>query len=110
MQDQPNKVHQECKVHDEVQEAVQEGQKEEEAVPEDLLRARLRRLNGRTLGGSRCGHSAARSQLSSSDMGASVKTIAKETLPDPRKLGCAHEGPTRGRQEAEWGWDRGDNA
>ena len=29
--------------------------KKEETVPEDLLRARLRRLNGRTLGGSRCG-------------------------------------------------------
>ena len=36
-----------------MQEEVQEGQ-EEEIVPEDLLRARLRRLNGRTLGGSRC--------------------------------------------------------
>ena len=28
-------------------------------------------------------------------MGASLKTIAKETLPDPRKLGCAHEGARR---------------
>ena len=32
-----------------MQEEVQEGPEEEEAVPEDLLRARLRRLNGRTL-------------------------------------------------------------
>ena len=38
-----------------MQEEVREGQEEEETVPEDLLRARLRRLNGRTLGGSRCG-------------------------------------------------------
>ena len=32
-----------------MQEEVQEGPEEEESVPEDLLRARLRRLNGRTL-------------------------------------------------------------
>ena len=44
MQDQQSKVQQECTVHDEVQEAVQEGQEEEEAVPEDLLRAGLPRL------------------------------------------------------------------
>ena len=30
-----------------MQEEVQEGQEEEEALPEDLLRARLPRLNGR---------------------------------------------------------------
>ena len=32
--------------HDEVREEMQEGPQEEKAVPEDLLRARLPRLNG----------------------------------------------------------------
>ena len=47
MQDQHKNVQQEHKVQDEVQDEVQEGQEEEEAVPEDVLRARLPRLKGR---------------------------------------------------------------
>ena len=50
MQDQEEEMQQESAGdHEEVQKALQEGPQEEEAaVPEDLLRARLRRLNGRT--------------------------------------------------------------
>ena len=48
MQDQGNEMQEEAsEFHDEVREAMQEGPQEEEAaVPEDLLRARLPRLNG----------------------------------------------------------------
>ena len=40
-------------------------------------------------------------------MGASVKTSVNETSPDPRKLGCAHEGPTRDKRHGV-GWGEGD--
>ena len=47
MQDQDNEMQEEAsEFHDEVREEMQEGPQEEEAVPEDLLRARLPRLNG----------------------------------------------------------------
>ena len=84
-----------------MQEEVQEGPEEKEAVPEDLLRARLRRLNGRTLPLVRWRFSlrpAARSQLFSSDM-ASVKTIAKrENFAGPAQTRLRALGPDKNKE------------
>ena len=81
-----------------MQEEVQEGQEEEEAVPEDLLRAWLPRLKTdlwrHSLWPTARGVRARVERLVSSKGGEGQdECYEKGASPDPRKLGCAHKGP-----------------
>eukprot|EP00964_Phaeocystis_antarctica_P020566 scaffold11375_cov36-Phaeocystis_antarctica.AAC.1 len=86
--------------HGAVQKAMQEGPREEAAVPEDLLQARLPHLNGpwealvvatRPVSEPGCTWSHVPLGLKHKrDEGQEEERTAP---PDPRKLGCAHKGP-----------------
>eukprot|EP00964_Phaeocystis_antarctica_P046386 scaffold26793_cov33-Phaeocystis_antarctica.AAC.1 len=86
--------------HEEVQEEVQEGQHEEEAVPEDLLQARLPHLNGplkalvvATRPVSEPGCTWSHLPLDLKHKRGEGQEEERTAPPDPRKFGCAHKGP-----------------